>query len=302
MVETLKTDELTFQQRINALRATKLRHTREKQQTIGALNYDDWALILPPPEQRQVVQQDNVSGIPNIDVRLAGFEAESNHPSGGFFGPKSCGENFRALLEMHPVYIDPMSALAGAYMVNFTSYRSVNWNPDYDFSALQVDYDKYHSGPAIGGSQHFCQDLQIGLDLGWEGLLRKIRHYSRRNQPNGATFYDGLENVVLGAQNWVHRHAVVAREMATRETNPQLRQNLEDIADINDRLVTDHPRSFREACQWIAWYQIVACMYNGSSSLGRLDTLLQPFYERDKELGILNDEQAIIDIAFIYIS
>ena len=302
MVETVKTDELTYQQRLDALRTTKMQHTREKQQIIGAMNYDDWALILPPPEQRKVVHTASSSGVSTTDVRLAGFEAEPNHPSGGFFGPKACGENFRALLEMHPVYIDPMSALAGAYMVNFTSYRPVNWNPDFDFSALQTEYEKYHSGPAIGGTQHFCQDLQIGLDLGWEGLLRKIRHYSWRNQPNGATFYEGLENVVLGVQNWVHRHAVAAREMAAREPNPQIRQNLEDMADINDRLVTDRPRSFHEACQWIAWYQIIACMYNSSSSLGRLDVLLQPFYERDMALGILDDEEAIFDIACIFVA
>jgi hypothetical protein len=114
MVETVKTDELTYQQRLDALRTTKMQHTREKQQIIGAMNYDDWALILPPPEQRNVVHAAGSSGVSTTDVRLAGFEAEPNHPSGGFFGPKACGENFRALLEMHPVYIDPMSALAGA--------------------------------------------------------------------------------------------------------------------------------------------------------------------------------------------
>ena len=302
MAECLKNDELPYRQRIDALRATKQQHTQEKQRIIGAMNYDDWAIILPPPAQRKVVHTISSSGVPIADVLLAGFEVEPNHPSGGFFGPKVCGENFRTLLEMHPVYIDPMSSLAGAYMVNFMSYRRVSWNPAFDFSALQADYDKYHSGPAIGGSQHFCQDLQIGLDLGWEGLLRKIRHYAWRNQPNGATFYEGLEDVILGVQNWVHRHAVAAREMAVRETNPHLRRNLEDIADINDRLVKDRPRTFREACQWIAWYQIVACMYNGSSSLGRLDVLLQPSYERDIALGILDDEEAIFHIACIFVA
>jgi len=38
-------------------------------------------------------------------------------------------------------------------------------------------------------------------------------------------------------------------------------------------------------------------MYNGSGSLGRLDVLLQPFYERDTLVGILDDEQAIFHIA-----
>lgn len=302
MTETTTYEELSFAQRLEALRAAKLRHTKAKQQIIGAMNYDDWAVILPPPERRKIVQTISTSGVPITDVLLNGFEIEANHPSGAFFGPRACGVNFRALLEVHPVYVDPMSSLAGAYMVNFNSYRKLAWDPAYDVSALETEYSRYGSGPAIGGSQHFCQDLQIGLDLGWEGLLRKIRYYERRNQPRGATFYEGLEHIVLGIQNWVHRHAVAARSMAAQETNPHVRQNLEDIADINDRLVSERPRSFREACQWIAWYQMAAHMYNGSASLGRLDVLLQPFYERDIALGILDDEEAIFHIACIFLA
>jgi formate C-acetyltransferase len=41
------------------------------------------------------------------------------------------------------------------------------------------------------------------------------------------------------------------------------------------------PETFLEACQWIGWYQMLARMYNGSGSLGRLDMVLQPYYDRD---------------------
>jgi hypothetical protein len=52
---------------------------------------------------------------------LSNFTPEPNHPSGGFFGPVAVGRNFRRLLVAHPVYLDPASSLAGAYMVNFLS-------------------------------------------------------------------------------------------------------------------------------------------------------------------------------------
>ena len=55
---------------------------------------------------------------------------------------------------------------------------------------------------------------------------------------------------------------------------PRLRASLQEMAEINARLVTEPPETFREACQWILWYQIAARMYNGSGSLGRLDVLL----------------------------
>ena len=39
---------LSFTQRLDALRAAKLAQTQEKQQLIGSMDHDDWALVLPP--------------------------------------------------------------------------------------------------------------------------------------------------------------------------------------------------------------------------------------------------------------
>jgi formate C-acetyltransferase len=235
--------------------------------------------------------------MPITDCLLEGFEIESNHPSGGFFGPRACGENFGRLLRAHPVYLDPASSLAGGYMVNFMSYRKPGWNPDFDLTPFRADIEKYKLLPGIGAAQHFCQDLQIGLDLGWGGILANIRTYAAKHGAEKADFYSGLEAIVTGEQDWIARHAAAAREMADGEENPQTRQNLIEIAEMNMYLVDHAPRTFREACQWILWFQITARMYNGSGSLGRLDVLLEPFYIRDTAAGILDDEEAIFHIA-----
>jgi formate C-acetyltransferase len=289
--------KLTYRQRLDALRATKLGQTREKQEVIGSMDHDDWALVLPPPARRKIVQTISSSGGPIVDCLLEGFEVTNNHPDGGFFGPRAAGGNFRALLEAHPTYVDPLSSLAGAYMVNFLSYRDPHWNPDLDYPSLREKQEKYKLVPGIGATQHFCQDLAIGLTLGWGGILDKVRTHRQVNAPRGTDFYDGLESVVLGMQNWIQRHAEAARKLATKETDSQLRRNLEEIADINERLVGDPPRTFREACQWMLWYQVAARMYNGSGSLGRVDVLLYPYYQRDIAASILTDEAAIFHIA-----
>src|SRR5512133_3176775 len=174
-------EPMTYQQRLDALRATKLAQTLAKQELIGAMDHDDWGLILPPPDRRKIVRTMSSSGMPITDCLLEGYQAQSNHPSGGFFGPRAVGENYRALLECHPVYIDPRSSLAGGYMVNFMSYRKPHWNPDLDPGApLRDEIRRYKLLPGIGATQHFCQDLQIGLELGWGGLLEKIHHYQPR--------------------------------------------------------------------------------------------------------------------------
>jgi formate C-acetyltransferase len=73
------------------------------------------------------------------------------------------------------------------------------------------------------------------------------------------------------------------------------------LATINRRLVNEPPEAFREACQWIAWYQMVARMYNGNGSIGRLDIVLRPFYERDIAAGQITEEEAIFHVACLFL-
>lgn len=291
----------TYAERIDALRAAKLQQTLEKQRVVGAMDHDDHALILPPPDQRKLVQAMSSSGMPINDCLLAGFEIISNHPSGGFFGPRACGENFGRLLRVHPVYIDPASSLAGGYMTNFMSFRNPHWNPDVPTDEFQADIDRYKLLPGIGAAQHFCQDLQIGLELGWGGILEDIRWHAARHGEAKADFYAGLEAIVTGQQDWMTRTAAHARTLAAQEPNPAIQANLEEMADMNEWLVDNPPRTFREACQWILWYQSIARMYNGSGSLGRLDVLLEPFFKREVAAGLLDEEEAIFHLACLLV-
>ncbi len=48
---------LTYEERYDALRATKLAQTIEKQRVVGAMDHDDWGMILPPAERRAIVDK-----------------------------------------------------------------------------------------------------------------------------------------------------------------------------------------------------------------------------------------------------
>ncbi len=301
-MQTTATRQLTYQERLENLRATKMRHTEEKWQVLGSFDMDDLPIMLPPPESRKVVRVVSGSGLLMVDALFKEFVPKSNHPSGGIFGARACGENFRALLDLHPPYIDPMSSLAGGYMAHFLAYRQPAWNPDFDYSHLHEDQQKYKLHHGIGAVQHFCQDESIGLTLGWGGLRAKIWHYREVNSDDEAQeLYDGLEQMVLGLQDWIGRHAQAARAMADEEQHPLLRQNLLEMADINKRLVNDPPRTFREACQWMLYYQLAGKMYNMGGSLGRIDQFLFPFYEQERKQGTLSDEEAIFHLACHFI-
>ncbi len=302
MMEITAVKHYTYQERIEALRATKMKHTQEKWEVIGSMDFDDHAIMLPPPESRKIVQVISGSGVPITDVLFKDFVPKSNHPSGGFYGARACGENFRRLLEIHPIYIDLMSSLAGGYMVNFLSYREPYWNPDLDYSHLKPAQEKYKVQHGIGAAQHFCQDMTIGFELGWGGILNKIHHYRKINRDDEAhEFYDGLENFVLGMQSWIGRHTRAAFEMAENEYHTQLKKNLFEMAEINNWIVSNPPRTFREAVQWMNWYQMAGKMYNMGGSLGRIDQFLYPYYEREKAAGTLTDEEASFHLACHFI-
>jgi len=296
------TRELTYAERIDLLRQTKMRHTEEKQRVLGPLDMDDLPVILPPEERRAVVRIVSGSGLSMSDAVFSDFRPKGRHPSGGIFGARECGRTFRALMGTHPPYVDPASSLAGAYMTHFISLRDPAWNPDFDYSHLRREQELYRLHHGIGAVQHFCQDMTIGLSLGWGGILDKIRKFRSANTDEEAQeLYDGLEEMVLGFQEWIGRHASAARAMADDPAHALLRQNLLEIAQINGRLVAEPPQTFREACQWTLWYQLAGKMYNMGGSLGRIDQFLYPFYTRDRAAGTLTDEEATFHLACLFI-
>ncbi len=286
----------SYEERLRALHNRKLREAEEKRRLFGSMDYDEWGNVLPPKECSRVVETLSASGIMTRDIVFSHVDMESSHPNGDFYGAGPVGRNYRTILENHPVFIDPMSSLAGAYMTNFYAYRKTQWNPAYDFSHLRQEQELYGIVHGIGGQQHLCQDNELALTLGLPDLLERVRNYRKVN-PDKGEFYNALEDILLGLSNWIERTASNAEELASGEQDGAIQKNLWEIAQINRALLKRPPETFREACQLVLWMQLLLRMYNGSGSIGRLDLQLDPFYKRDAENGRLSDEEAIFHIA-----
>ena len=82
--------------------------------------------------------------------------------------------------------------------------------------------------------------------------------------------------------------------MAADEPNPALRDNLLEIAEMNEWLVDNPPRTLREACQFLAWFQSVDRMWAAGGALGQLDELLRPYYEADVAAGRITDDEEVV--------
>ena len=273
--------EMTFRERLRVLVEKKLAQTTEKRERFGYMNADDLGSIVPP---------DDFCWAPQYNA------------GDTFYGAKAWGENHRSLMEAMPSYIDPHDALAGRWMTNIFGRRPEWMYHGFDFSHLKADQQRYGIVPGIGAPQHFAPDYTIGFSLGWGGLLAKVRRYRAEHGEEKAEFYQALEDVIQGIQCWIgHTHDVI-REMEERELHQTLRANLSEMAEVNAWIRENPPRTLREACQWMAFFNMASRSYNTDGAGGRLDQLLLPFYERDLAEGRIDDETAIFYIACLLLN
>lgn len=276
------TKKLSLQDRLDSIRELKAIHTLYKQKTNGTDGYwdmDDKGIIPPPGDWEWI--------------------PESNRPDGRFTGNYLCGKNYRRLLETHPVYIDPMSSLAGGWMVSFFDIKAPLWDDKYDYSHLHENQRKYDLVSGIGGIQHFNIDMKMGLELGFGGLLEKVHRYREINKGLADDFYDAEINVLLGIQNIIERHAGAAIKMAATEERPEIKDSLLKMAEANYNIISNPPATFYEAVQWTSWFLILSVMYNFSGAGGAIDEFLYPYYLIDKDN--LTDDEAIFHLACLLV-
>ncbi len=90
---------------------------------------------------------------------------------------------------------------------------------------------------------------------------------------------------------YAERHAEKAAELAAKETNPQRREELEQIAAICRRVPAQPPSTFWEALQYY-WFVHLGVTIESNTwdafNPGHLDQHLYPFYKRDVDAGKLN--------------
>ena len=280
----MTTGRLTCGERIDLLREKKLAQTRAKLDKNGYMDEDDYGTVLPPD----------------------GFHWEpvATHPDGSFYGAAGWARNFRSLMEAHPTYVDPLDALAGRWMFFLSRLRPVPWPPELDYSHLVPTQQRYGIRAGIGADSHFGPDYRIGLALGWGGLLEKVRRFRRQHAGDAEkeAFYQAEEDVILGVLSWIRRTVEAIREAERSEARPQLRRNLRETAAANAHLIDGPPRSLREACQWIAQFNMASRTYNRDGAGGQLDELLRPYYARDLSAGRIDDEEAVFLIACLLLN
>lgn len=295
---------LTYADRLKAMRDTKVQHTLQKRKQNGCTDLDDFGTV------------------PISDT----YEVEPwyNSSNGSFYGFDGMSENFCRVINAHDPYVDPMEMLCGRWRDMLVNYRGdVHYMPDwlkkrpkimelmnsatdqwskrwdeqhFPYDHLKPLQEKYNIQTGIDGDAHFACDYSIGFELGFGGLLEKIRKYREIN-PDKKDFYDAEEKVLLAIIDFVQRHIDKIKEMIPNEERPEIKANLEKMLETCEAVKYDAPKTFQQVCQWTAFFNCASRIYTRDGAGFQLDGLLYPYYENDVKNGILDDETAKFLIA-----
>ncbi len=165
---------------------------------------------------------------------------------------------------------------------------------------VAADMDKYVFTMILEityGIGHFTMNHRRVLEAGLEGIIEETR--ARLDSLGGdddatAVFYEAVIRSLSAAIHFANRYGDHAEELAASEPDPARRAELQQIAAVCRR-VPEHPAStFREAIQCVYFIHLIAQIESGgnSISLGRIDQVLAPYYQRDLEKGAIDAGQA----------
>ncbi|MBQ4120272.1 MAG: formate acetyltransferase [Clostridia bacterium] len=294
---------LTLKQRIDAIRKTKVEHTLKKREQNGYTDLDDFGTV-PLPENYIV-------------------QPWYNSENGSFYGLDGMAENFCRVMDAHAPYVDPLEMLCGRWRDMLVNYRGdIHYMPNWrkaqvkesDFSGVTAQWSKrwdekrfpydhlkplqkkYNIQTGIDGDAHLACDYTIGLKLGFGGFLEKIEKYRKIN-PDKKAFYDAEEKCVWAIIRFIDRHIAEIEKQIETESCPEIKESLEKMLLVNKSIRLGTPKTFYEACQWVAHFNCASRVYTRDGAGFQLDTVLLPYYENDIKNGILDDETAKFLIA-----
>ena len=252
----------------------------------------------------------------NITIRIEDDELIVGHTSGkrrgGIVTPEINVENCRETIETPGTSSDEFAPIPQEYIDRMQPVMAY-WKGKALFDRLQARVPgqvlatecktMIPSGSAIANNylgSHMSIDyarlLKKGLKTIQAEAEEKLASLDPMDPETEQTrdFYTAVSISMQAACDYSKRYAVLAREMAAKETNPERVAELERIAENCDWILANPPRTFYEALQFV-WMTFIVLMneaWGPGMAFGRMDQYLYPYYKKDIESGVMTREQA----------
>ena len=155
------------------------------------------------------------------------------------------------------------------------------------------------SGYGLGpGFYLCCVDYARVLNEGAKSVIAEAKECLeniRYNDPDVLEKRDFWKGTIIAFEAWVrfaNRYADLAEKMAAEETDETRKAELLEMARICRKVPNEPAETFREAIQSY-WFTFLLCNPSPTTSMGRFDQFMYPFYRKDIDEGRITDEEVI---------
>jgi len=176
---------------------------------------------------------------------------------------------------------------------------------------ILADMDKYIFTMMLEityGIGHFTMNHKMVLARGLKGVMDDAREKLAALSPaekNGdkGLFYDAVIRSSQAVIAFARRYSELAQSLAVKEPDAERAAELKEIARVCGRVPEYPAETLHEAIQSLYFIHLTAQIESGgnSISLGRIDQVLFPYYQMDKDAGRGSDEKARELVAMLFI-
>ena len=150
------------------------------------------------------------------------------------------------------------------------------------------------------GIGHVCVDYGKVLKIGYKGIIAEAENalntldVSDANYVSKSNFLSSVIESCQAVIEYARRYSVLARDMASKELNPERKRELEAIAKNCARVPEFGATSFYEACQSFWFVQLLLQIESSGHSIspGRFDCYMNPYFKKDLDAGKITYEEA----------
>lgn len=149
----------------------------------------------------------------------------------------------------------------------------------------------------LGTNTLLCHDyahiLSVGFDKTIDACEEELRNlrFVEDDSLEKADYYKAALIALPAVVRFVRRYSTLAKEMATQESDPVRKAELEQIAETCWNIPAKPAATFREAIQFFWFYWLI----QGGAGVtpgGRFDQYMYPYYKADLEAGRITPEEA----------
>ncbi len=170
--------------------------------------------------------------------------------------------------------------------------------PKYKDKKVGAGGGRAMSGAGLNPIGLYVPDYEVILNRGMRDVINECKQhiadlkYVDFNSMEKKLFWEGCITCLEAAIVWANRYGDEAEKEAERTDDPKRKAELLEMARICHKVPENKPDTFREALQSF-WFLFLLMNPSPTCGFGRFDQYMYPYYKKDKEAGLITDDEVL---------